>query len=154
MKYIAHRGLFDGPDSSLENNPRQIEEAITLGYECEVDLWVDHGLKLGHDRAQYSIDESWLNDKLWIHAKNIEALMWLTSTNHTFFWHENDRFTLTSNGYIWTYPGQELTPRSIMVMPEYSDHTLENIRSVKCYAICSDFINKIKERNENSSMRR
>ena len=152
MRYIAHRGLFTGPDIESENNPLQIEEAISLGYDCEVDLWVDNGLKLGHDHAQYSIDEHWLNDSLWIHAKNIGALLWLTSTEHKFFWHETDQFTLTSNGYIWTFPGSELTERSIMVMPEHTDITLENTRKVTCYGICSDFINKIKEKNENSSM--
>lgn len=153
MKYIAHRGLFSGPDSASENNPKQIEYALSCGYECEVDLWVDDGLKLGHDHGQYCITESWLNDKMWIHAKNIEALLWLTSTRHTFFWHESDQYTLTSNGYIWTFPGCKLTERSIMVMPEHSNITLENTQQVKCHGICSDFINKIKERNENSSMR-
>lgn len=152
MIYIAHRGLFNGPNPLLENNPEQVEEAIRQGYQCEVDLWIDDGLKLGHDDAQYSINESWLNDSMWIHAKNIEALLWLTSTKHKFFWHEVDQFTLTSNGYIWSFPGCKLTEHSIMVMPEHTDITLENTRQVNCYGICSDFINKIKEKNENSSM--
>lgn len=152
MKYIAHRGLFTGPDTESENNPLQIDEAISLGYDCEVDLWITDGLKLGHDRAQYSIQDSWLIDKMWIHAKNIEALLWLTSTKHTFFWHETDKFTLTSNGYIWTFPGGELTTQSIMVMPEHADITLKNTRRVNCYGICSDFVSRIKERDENSNM--
>lgn len=153
MKYIAHRGLFAGPDFKSENNPQQVEEAISLGYECEVDLWINDGLKLGHDLGQYSINESWLNNKLWIHAKNIEALTWLTSTKHTFFWHESDQYTLTSNDYIWTFPGCRLSERSIMVMPEHTDITLENTLQVKCYAICSDFVNKIKGKHEDNSMR-
>ena len=24
-----------------------------------------------------------------------------------YFWHQNDKFTLTSKGYIWTFPGNK-----------------------------------------------
>ena len=52
------------------------------------------------------------------------------------FWHENDDFTLTSKGYIWTYPGKSLTKNSIAVMPEIKK--FQNLES--CFGICSDFI--------------
>ena len=81
---------------------------------------------------------------LWIHAKNLAALRWLTTTDLEYFWHQNDDYTLTSHNYIWAYPGQELTQRSIMVMPEWNDKTLNNARSVTCYAVCSDYVSLLK----------
>jgi hypothetical protein len=149
MIYIAHRGLIDGPDITLENHPLQIMTAIELGYHCEVDLrLIDDKLYLGHDEPQYEVDEYWLRDSsLWIHAKNIEALYWLSTHKtwqYNYFWHENDQYTLTSKGYIWTNPGQTLTNNSVMVMPEHVDENLSNAIIANCYAICSDFVNIIK----------
>ena len=34
------------------------------------------------------------------------------------FWHQEDDVTLTSRGFIWTYPGKPLTSKSICVKPE------------------------------------
>jgi hypothetical protein len=34
------------------------------------------------------------------------------------FWHSGDDVVLTSRGYLWTYPGKELTKKSICVVPE------------------------------------
>ena len=147
MKLIAHRGLFNGPDVNLENRPEQIELALKKGYDCEIDLWYKNGeLWLGHDHPDYHIREEWLQQfGLWIHGKNLGALRWLTNTSLVYFWHQNDDYTLTSNNFIWTFPGKPLTMRSIMVMPEYVDKSLENIRDAKCYGICSDFVEIIKE---------
>ena len=85
---IAHRGLQNGPDSSLENHPDQILESLHDGFYCEIDLWkIDEELFLGHDEPQYKIDKWFLkNDRLWIHAKNLDSLFWLTtSTKYNYF---------------------------------------------------------------------
>lgn len=147
MKYIAHRGLFNGPDVNLENRPEQIELALEAGYDCEVDLWiVDSDFYLGHDYPDYPINKKWVERLgLWIHAKNLDALRWLTTTDLEYFWHQNDDFTLTSNNYIWTYPGKALTQRSVMVMPEHVDKSLDTARNAKCYAVCSDYVELIKQ---------
>jgi len=146
MKLIAHRGLFNGPDANLENGPEQIEFALEQGYDCEIDLWlINSDLYLGHDCPDYPIHEEWLNKSgLWIHAKNLAALRWLTNTDLEYFWHQNDDFVLTSHNYIWTFPGKELTQRSVMVMPEWDDKTLTNARNAKCYGVCSDFVGLLK----------
>jgi hypothetical protein len=60
------------------------------------------------------------------------------------FWHQEDNFTLTSQGYIWTYPGKQLTKNSVMVMPEWSDPEFKNLNT-DCYGICSDYISQIKK---------
>jgi hypothetical protein len=56
-----------------------------------------------------------------------------------YFWHETDKFTLTSSGYIWTYPGNSVVDNSIIVILD--DSVCEN-KSV--YAICSDYVAQMK----------
>lgn len=151
MKLIAHRGLIKGPNKLLENHPNQIISALAQGYDCEVDFWViEHSCHnryyLGHDGPTYEVEWSFIEQPgLWIHAKNLQALYLLGAESKlNFFWHQEDDFTLTSQRYIWTYPGKPLTPDSVMVMPEWEDQTLENARQQLCYGICSDFIGLLK----------
>ena len=136
---------MNGPDVNLENRPEQIELALARGYDCEIDLWiVNSEFYLGHDRPDYPVKPKFLeNYGLWIHAKNLAALRWLTDSNSLwYFWHEEDQFTLTSNKFIWTYPGGELTQRSIVVLPELFDPEFENLPT-NCFGICTDYIEKI-----------
>ena len=62
MKFIAHRGLFQGPDKDKENNPDQICEALGKGFDVEIDLRCDesNNLFLGHDCNQYPISKDFL----------------------------------------------------------------------------------------------
>ena len=152
MKLIAHRGLINGPDETIENHPDQIKLAINQGFNCEIDLWFDEDSKfyLGHDRPQYSIDKDFLIEykkRLWIHTKNLKALYWLSNTNNFFnyFWHQNDDCVITSQGYIWTYPEKPLTDRSIRLMPEWADPGFKTVLKNRCYAVCSDYVVKIKD---------
>ncbi len=144
MKIIAHRGLVNGPDKNLENKPKEILDALKQGYDCEIDLWYTNSeLWLGHDHPEYFITSAFLeNSGLWIHAKNLAALRWLTDSDLNYFWHQEDDFTLTSKKFIWTYPGKPLTMKSISVMPEWNNPELKNL-DFKCYGICSDYANLI-----------
>ena len=147
MILIAHRGLFDGPDADSENRPEQIIQALGKGYDCEIDAWFKDGnWFLGHDGPEYEIDFDFLTQPgLWIHAKNLSALYIMGADNRlNFFWHENDAYTLTSHGYIWSFPKQQLTKNSIMLMPEWEDPKLNNTRYADCAGICSDYVEKIK----------
>ena len=49
------------------------------------------------------------------------------------FWHQEDDVTLTSKGYLWTYPNKQLTPKSIAVLPE-------GVIEEEIAGFCSDFI--------------
>lgn len=142
MKIIAHRGLLDGPNKELENNPETINKAIEKGFDAEIDVWkTGDGWFLGHDEPQYKINFSYLeNKKFWVHAKNIQALdsMLRIGSNIHFFWHQEDDFAITSGGLIWTSPGKELTQRSICVMPEKIIPINEAIK-LHCMGICTDF---------------
>lgn len=142
---ISHRGNLFGPNREQENKPEYIEECLSLNYDCEIDLRIiDRKIFLGHDYPEYEIDISWLknrNNNLWIHCKNIDAIVFLQKYFNYFhyFWHENDLLTLTSKNYIWAFPGKQPIENSISVMPElYNDITIE------CVGICSDFIGEYK----------
>jgi len=146
MIYIAHRGNTNGKFESYENEPNYIDMAIKKGFDVEIDIWyIDNIIYLGHDKPQYGIDFRWLRDritKLWIHCKNLEAMILLKNSGYetNYFWHQEDDFTITSMGYFWTYPGKELSSNSIAVMPETKEFKDIN----KAYAICSDYVEKIK----------
>lgn len=145
MKVIAHRGLVFGPDRSLENHPDCICNLLKQNIDCEIDVrYINNEWYLGHDNPDYQIDYDFLTQPgLWIHAKNLEALYVLGSDNRlNFFWHQDDDFTLTSKGYIWTYPGKSLTPNSVMVMPEWSDPEFKNL-NFNCHAICTDYVGRL-----------
>ena len=135
MILIAHRGNTQGK-SEKENHPDYIQDALDAGYNVEVDVWCVHGKwSLGHDEPQYSTNKNFLqNPKIWCHAKTITTFKYLLDMDLTCFFHENDDATLTSNGYIWTFPGKILTKKSICVLPERNHHPR------KCAGICSDYI--------------
>jgi hypothetical protein len=139
MLVIAHRANLNGPDPASENTPSAITRALSLGFDVEIDIWhIDGGYRLGHDKPQYEVELSWLSgfrDNLWIHCKNIDALYQLSLHNEfNYFWHQSDDFTLTSKGYIWTYPGKPSSGKSIIVLPE-----LNLYESYKCFGICTDY---------------
>lgn len=137
MLVISHRGNTKGPNPDYENNPAHIK-SITSYYDCEIDVWrVDGNLFLGHDKPQYPVDISFFNyNGLWCHAKNLDALYYLKNLNITTFFHNIDDYTLTSNGYIWTYPGKPVTRNSIIV--DTSKDWFQ--KNYDCYGVCVDYI--------------
>jgi len=141
MKLISHRGNINGSDPGKENSPSYIKSALNAGYNVEIDVWNLNGTWfLGHDDPIYEIDIKFLmNDKLLCHAKNLAALdKMLVHTNIHCFWHQEDHYTVTSRGYIVSYPGYETTPRTICMKPELADP--DSIPD--CHGICSDYIQR------------
>ena len=141
MIFISHRGNISGIRSNDENNPNYINVALKLGYEVEVDVRFENGkFFLGHDFSQYHIDNEFLlNSKIWCHAKTKEALEALEKIKAHYFWHQEDDYTITSRGFLWTYPGKKLLSKSICVLPE-----IANYEKIDCLGICSDFIERYK----------
>jgi hypothetical protein len=143
MIKIAHRGNINGIVSEKENSPDYVMVALDKGYDCEIDLWcLEKKFFLGHDGPQYSIGEKFLFDlssKLWIHCKNLEALQFVSENKGSLngFWHQEDSYTLTTNGYIWTYPNNPTTKLSILVHLGMCE---ENISEQQMAGICSDFM--------------
>lgn len=138
MILISHRGNINGKIDLLENLPEYVLKASEK-YDVEIDVWFkDNNFFLGHDGPDHEVDSSFLkNPKFWCHAKNIAALKELLKLNVHCFWHQNDDVTLTSNNFIWTYPGKKIIDHnSIAVMPEL----YQNWDITKCIGICSDYI--------------
>tara|TARA_B100000131_G_C17952877_1_gene547177 strand:+ start:142 stop:582 length:441 start_codon:yes stop_codon:yes gene_type:complete len=142
MILISHRGNLSGKNDDKENHPDYIQTALDKGFDVEIDVWYKDGeWYLGHDKPQYQVDLEYLkNDKFWCHAKNIEALNQMLEEDIHCFWHQEDDVTLTSKGFMWTYPGKQLTSKSICVLPEKNNEIPK-----KCLGICSDFIVSYKE---------
>ena len=145
MIHIAHRGNMYGPNPEMENDPDYLLSAINAGCDVEVDVWVyqdTDGYNLicfGHDFPQHcSIPESFLIDighAAWFHCKNMDALNFFNTVypQLNFFWHQEDSYTLTSQGYIWTYPGKDVPSNGVIV-------DLSTNKDYKCYAVCSDYV--------------
>ena len=139
MILISHRGNINGRNPTLENGQRYCQAAIDAGYNVEIDVhFYDGILWTGHDRPQYRVDDDFLlQEEVWCHAKDIMALRRLLELETHCFFHQNDPVTLTSKGYMWTYPTQPLTEKSICVKPEVQLIALKHSAG-----ICSDVIEK------------
>ena len=138
MRKIAHRGNTNGP-SIHENQLWYIDQALDKGFDAEIDIWMIRGkLWAGHDSAQYLVSEDFLYkniNHLWIHCKNFDALDYFAKHGNSFnyFWHQDDDFTMTSQLFIWTYPGKQVGDWSVIV-------DLEGKTEYTCYGICSDYL--------------
>lgn len=143
--FISHRGNLDGVNPARENSPDYIDECIASGYDCEIDLRIKDGVPhLGHDMPDHPISAVWIYkrmDRLWIHSKEYDALVWLMDycPNATYFCHEGDRYTLVSNGFIWSHDlSNRMTDRC--VIPLLSKESVEAYDQIGFGAVCSDYI--------------
>jgi hypothetical protein len=149
MKLISHRGNLTGINQN-ENRFDAIINACSLGFDVEIDLrFVDNNWWLGHDSPDHWLENGLndivhLKDKLWVHCKNFAALEKLKGTDFNYFWHQEDDHTITSKGFIWTYPGKDQGKTNVLVMPEWN-YSLEQIASLGCFAICSDYVQDIQK---------
>lgn len=135
MKIISHRGNLNGR-TLKENHPEYIRTALEKGFDVEVDVrFINNIWYLGHDDPEYEVNFKFLQtSNLWVHAKTIQTAAKLFNTGLHYFYHNNDFITLTSCNYLWTYPGQELTPYSICVLIKYPTRLVEG-----CFGVCTDF---------------
>ena len=138
MLIISHRGNLSGPDTKIENLPKRIVD-VTVLYDCEIDVWVkDNGsVYLGHDEPQYRVfDNFFENQRLWCHAKNLNALNYLIKLRTKCFYHNKDNYTLVSNGIIWAYPNMYVNAGCIIVdtTKKWRKH------NYNCFGVCVDYI--------------
>ena len=147
MKLIAHKGNVNGPDSSKENTPAQIEWCIDNGYDVEIDIRYNPDkdkFYLGHDEHQHEVNWWWLAGKsarLWIHCKDLTTLHEFTAntSGYNYFWHQGDDYTLTSKGQIWASSGKPYKEDTVIVV-----ENPEDVKEYDCYGICSDYVGKIR----------
>jgi len=149
MIFISHRGNLYGQDKTKENSIDSVNLALSLGFDVEVDVWFRNDrFYLGHDEPQYYIDKTYLaNPNIWCHAKSTETLFAFKDLDIDihYFWHEQDSYTITSKGYIWSYVGMPISKFSINVLPEkiYSEIPTDIKYSL---GICSDNIALYREK--------
>ena len=102
-------------------------------------------LWLGHDEPQHKVNWFWIagrREHLWIHCKDVATLHEFSTktSGYNFFFHDKDDYTLTSQQYIWAYPGKSYTDHTVMVMPEWKDDIdWDSLRATNCYGICTDY---------------
>ena len=74
--------------------------------------------------------------KLWIHCKNDLALFTLIHFDSlNIFFHQEDDRTLTSKGYIWTYPNKSVCQKSVLVLEDTRNYVGKN-----CFGLCGDYL--------------
>jgi hypothetical protein len=142
---IAHRGLLDGPNTSLENCPDTIETNVKNKRVSECDVWFENGrYYLGHDKPVYIIEWEWIIEKkdyLLIHAKNCFTFNEMKRRNDTeaigldIFYHTDEEIILTTMGKCIVYPGVNVLDDCMSMMPEMALH----IDRSRAGYICSDF---------------
>lgn len=138
MKIISHRGNLHGRIPEQENHPSYIQTAIDAGHEVEIDVWYADGeYHLGHDFPQYKVYRTWLYEMknvLWCHAKNADAFQRMLAEGLHCFWHETDRYTLTSRGVPWCYPKNYIRGGITVVFDDSVIGTLPT----DVFGICTD----------------
>ena len=149
MRLIAHRGNTDGEKKKYENDPNYLNKAIKKGFEVEIDIFSKNSeWYFGHDKPTHKIGttknlKSFINNrenKMWFHCKNSEALEKMyNQKNLNYFWHQDDDYTITSQGFIWAYPGKTLKENTIILFPE-KFFSIDEISKKNYMGLCSDFV--------------
>jgi len=146
MKIICHRGNTVGPDPQNENKPEIIDYCIREGYDVEIDLWCyNNEIYLGHDKPTYLVTMDYLvslKTKLWIHCKDLQSSTELFRLrDFNYFFHDKDDYTLTSQGFVWTYPKpQNVFSYNQVLLDFRSDIDLRKYKSLSIYGICVDYV--------------
>ena len=137
MKLVSHRGNINGPNPEMENDPRYVENTLAKGFSVEVDVWSSGSdFFLGHDEPQHQVSKLFLRHRaIWCHAKDIKTFYKLIDIGAHCFSHDQDEVALTTKGYLWSSYENQMTDKSICVMPPSSRDLPKNIAGV-----CSDNI--------------
>ena len=156
MLYISYQGIFDGKDYEDANTPNQIGKSFNNGYSCMVDVWrIDNTLCVGPLAAPIPVTDKYLQgNRFWIKCGNQETYDWFTTQSlrqyPNYFYQPNSMVNaLTSSNKLWTPGTVPVNDTSIIALPEIKDRGLLSTVHLRCYGICSTYLNFIKRmRNE------
>jgi glycerophosphoryl diester phosphodiesterase len=153
MILIAHRGNYNSVQPDRENTLSYLHEAISHGYNVEVDIRLtNEGFMLGHDAPAYLITKSQIteiSEYAWFHAKNYEALVALTEEGHHVFAHDQDPWALTSRNVIWSH-NHHYNPKGIVCMP---DVAVDSDIILAATGVCHDRLDWIERLLESNMVR-
>tara|TARA_B100000900_G_C20243996_1_gene579143 strand:+ start:178 stop:648 length:471 start_codon:yes stop_codon:yes gene_type:complete len=148
MKFISHRGNTKGINKSKENSKQYVQEAISKGFDVEVDLWGQNdNLFLGHENAKFKVDFDWLiqrKENLWIHCKNFNSMYLLLNSDLRFFFHEKEDYNLVSDKHIWAHNFSEIN--NSCIIPLLTKDEALNWKFQNVYGVCSDFVEILRDR--------
>ena len=158
MKIISHRGNLKGPDPLRENIPEAIEEALSLGYDVEIDVWyMGNSFWLGHDRNERKFNTMQLFDwcklgDIYLHCKNHRALQMFLKDNANLlpnvypFYHDVDNCILMRDDIIWVHPKavksfENIPDNCIAVLPNCKNvvSISDDLNLSKFLGICTDY---------------
>jgi hypothetical protein len=156
MLYISYQGIFDGKDYEDANTPNQIGKSFNNGYSCMVDVWrIDNTLCVGPEAAPIPVTDKYLQgNRFWIKCGNQETYDWFTTQSlrqypNYFYQPVNNEPVTTSSNKLWTPGTVAINDTSIVVLPEIADRGLLSTVHLRCYGVCSTYLNFIKRmRNE------
>ena len=144
-RWILHRGLYNGPCGELENSEELLWKRLNEGWDIECDVWYgeDGVWRLGHDEPRdviRDVEGLLRHPRAWIHCKNLAALQKCIGLGYTnCFFHDTDAAVLTSEQFIWAYPGHIIEgEKGVCVMPERHGFMLSELRLVG--AVCTDYL--------------
>lgn len=148
---IAHRANIWGATGPQDVGENSIEGIVAITELCpdlliEVDVWyLNNQWFLGHDAPQTLVSEKWLQglaSHLVMHAKNAHAMSECAKRQWHCFGHDEDRYVLTSRGWVWTYPDSQtpLFQNSVLVMPERIHRDITNIPHMMCTDLVYDLL--------------
>lgn len=143
---ISHRGNLCGRNPESENHPDYIHEAISAGFDVEIDIWkIGDDYMLGHDKPRHNVDFAYLLRKaarLWMHAKDLDALKdFAHDDRFNVFCHSNDPRSLTTKGHVWTRSTEEdYDASSVVLRLEFSE-----LRDRNFAGICTNYPKKFRE---------
>jgi len=155
MKIYSHRGNLDGSNRQWENHPSQINKAISAQFNVEIDFWYVEGeCWLGHDFPEHKVSWDFLAQikyQVILHAKNVEALGFLSNKDAHYFWHDTDDYTLTSWGWVWMHPlahstGKGYTNMTILALPENSASDFDQDFYTNIGGVCTDYPERWREK--------
>lgn len=125
---IAHRGLLEGPDNTLENRIDKIAQHCFNSITSEIDIWYKDGVyKIGHDSPGAEIPLDFLYNYrhlLLIHTKNVDTfahfhdLRYHKGIDFHYFYHTEENVVYTSRGCVIPYPGVTVHNGWMDMMPE------------------------------------
>ena len=146
IKYIAHRGNISGKQPTFENKDEYLKHAYyECGHDIELDICMHRGiLYYGHDDCQEPADTNFIQSPgVFCHAKDFDALTELLNMRTNCFWHQQDSVTLTSQNYIWCFPGNYImNKKAIWIDLEGMNIPLPDQVPNSIYGYCGDKLNE------------
>ena len=123
---IAHRGLINGANHTIENSMTTVTEWCRQGRSSEIDIWWHReAFWIGHDEPREPVSPEFLHSEyLWIHAKNPEGFYHLQKLSNEkgwglrIFYHTDEDYALTTTGETIILPGLPDVEGWTYMMPE------------------------------------